>query len=1005
MKQGKDIQITLKGIVRNTPGTIGQDGELEEAVNLRYKDGAFRPVPALTEFADLNGYASIFIHSNTGYKHVLGVSAGNLYYIGDIVTGEYTDLVSPVFICAISGTPVYTQIGNVVNILDTTGLKYAVWYDGSYMLINTSFDGAQTDQHIGLTGRIDFRVTKADHQPVVYRSEGKTSYVEQTVKESITGLWRKAVSIEKEKGFIQGFHLLCTAVELYDGSYILHSNPVLIGQSMDAKTRYSGIPLGGVLHDYKDKQLVAYYNVYGIWSKRANSETGASLEDFPVDENNSFELSSGHVVQSDGDFVRYNEKGSVFKPDGSASDKYPRPTGSTNTWWTVSSDDPSLPEYEEGFDDIPAGTKYRFAIPDASGIAYVTVQRTPARYTTVPIPSIIGYRAGEGSSYDCVVVRRSKIQLRKNQDIDPAYRPLVKSISVFMTPEVRMHKDLDASLTVRLPDIPGTGGTMNFAPPLKTDKEIIEELMSFPVFYKVHELSLDEFNDAPTGSWIDIELKGKIGETMGTLEALPVDMSTHHTVTPQYQAVYNAKLHACDYSVLLSRGWPVSYLKYEAGIGQFATGGDTLGDYAQALVYALVEIKTDTGVSRVVRYNLPANSFDVFNLMPLLSYPDKRAKKITIRREYKGWPPVTERGVCWATHTNPTVGDNKLIIGSGNGVFDDSLTGLTKSTTYYLRAYAIAGGNVYYGEEKSFTTQNGIAVLSTFDPADPLAQVANSGGNITADGGSGISSRGVCWSTSPNPTILDSKTVDGTGTGVFYSEMTGLTPNTTYYVRAYATNGFDTYYGSEYSFTTVDGQERITLGTPSDLTYVSVKIPILVEEGSGALQFPVGGVCWNTTGNPTTADNTLEVFDDFGSFVAEITGLTPGTTYYFRGYATTEIGTSYTSQTEIETPTGLLEVETLDIDPLYVGDTWAHVRGTVNDPTESGVIEFGICYSLSNTTPTVEDSVVVVPGSPDLFTGVITGLIPGMGNYHARAYAINISGVYYGSVKTFYTNP
>ena len=170
--------------------------------------------------------------------------------------------------------------------------------------------------------------------------------------------------------------------------------------------------------------------------------------------------------------------------------------------------------------------------------------------------------------------------------------------------------------------------------------------------------------------------------------------------------------------------------------------------------------------------------------------------------------------------------------------------------------------------------------------------------------------------------------------------MTGLTPSTTYYVRAYATNGFDTYYGSEYSFTTADGQERLTLGSPSDLTYVSVKIPILVE-GSWALQFPVGGVCWNTTGNPTTADNTLEVFDDFGSFVAEITGLTPGTTYYFRGYATTEIGTTYTSQIEVETPAGLLEVETLDIDPLYVGDTWAHVRGTVNDPTESGVIEFG----------------------------------------------------------------
>lgn len=367
---------------------------------------------------------------------------------------------------------------------------------------------------------------------------------------------------------------------------------------------------------------------------------------------------------------------------------------------------------------------------------------------------------------------------------------------------------------------------------------------------------------------------------------------------------------------------------------------------------------------------------------------------------------VLDRGIMWKENTNPTADDNDGMdsFGPGYGIDLGHATGLSPSSTYKYRAYIKLAGNHYiYSEVKSVPTKSGIAVLSTFDPVDPLAQIANSGGNITTDGGSEISSRGVCWSTSPNPTILDSKTVDGTGTGVFYSEMTGLTPNTTYYVRAYATNEFDTYYGSEYSFTTADGQERLTLGSPSDLTYVSVKIPILVEEGSGALQFPIGGVCWNTTGNPTTADNTLEVFNDFGSFVAEITGLTPGTTYYFRGYATTEIGTSYTSQIEIETPTGILEVETLDIDPLYVGDTWAHVRGTVADPTESGVIEFGICYSLSNTTPTVEDSVVVVPGSPDLFTGVITDLMPGMGNYHARAYATNLSGVYYGSVKTFYT--
>lgn len=77
---------------------------------------------------------------------------------------------------------------------------------------------------------------------------------------------------------------------------------------------------------------------------------------------------------------------------------------------------------------------------------------------------------------------------------------------------------------------------------------------------------------------------------------------------------------------------------------------------------------------------------------------------------------------------------------------------------------------------------------------------AISGGDITDDGGDLISARGVCWNTSHNPTINDSKTNDGTGNGSYLSNITGLTTNTTYYVRAYATNSIGTAYGNEMSF-------------------------------------------------------------------------------------------------------------------------------------------------------------------------------------------------------------
>jgi Protein of unknown function (DUF1566) len=79
---------------------------------------------------------------------------------------------------------------------------------------------------------------------------------------------------------------------------------------------------------------------------------------------------------------------------------------------------------------------------------------------------------------------------------------------------------------------------------------------------------------------------------------------------------------------------------------------------------------------------------------------------------------------------------------------------------------------------------------------------ATSGGNVTSDGGAIVTARGVCWSTTSSPTIADSKTTDGSGTGVFISNLTGLAGGTLYYVRAYATNSVGTSYGNQLSFWT-----------------------------------------------------------------------------------------------------------------------------------------------------------------------------------------------------------
>lgn len=113
-----------------------------------------------------------------------------------------------------------------------------------------------------------------------------------------------------------------------------------------------------------------------------------------------------------------------------------------------------------------------------------------------------------------------------------------------------------------------------------------------------------------------------------------------------------------------------------------------------------------------------------------------------------------------------------------------------------------------------------IPSISSSAPTNITSSTAVSGGRISTDGGARVTSRGVCWSVTQNPTISDNKTSDGTGIGNFTSSISGLTPSTKYYVRAYATNSVGTVYGNEISFFTLSGiifNPNLTYGTVTDI--------------------------------------------------------------------------------------------------------------------------------------------------------------------------------------------
>ncbi|MBU1945321.1 MAG: hypothetical protein KKE36_16790, partial [Actinobacteria bacterium] len=146
--------------------------------------------------------------------------------------------------------------------------------------------------------------------------------------------------------------------------------------------------------------------------------------------------------------------------------------------------------------------------------------------------------------------------------------------------------------------------------------------------------------------------------------------------------------------------------------------------------------------------------------------------------------------------------------GTGAGAFTSSITGLSINTGYHVRAYATNSVGTSYGADVEFNTNT--PTVTTTAVSNITSTTADSGGNVTDEGGAGVTARGVCWSTNPNPTTADDHTTDGTGAGAFTSSITGLSINTGYHVRAYATNSVGTSYGADVEFNTLNPVEPTT---------------------------------------------------------------------------------------------------------------------------------------------------------------------------------------------------
>lgn len=262
---------------------------------------------------------------------------------------------------------------------------------------------------------------------------------------------------------------------------------------------------------------------------------------------------------------------------------------------------------------------------------------------------------------------------------------------------------------------------------------------------------------------------------------------------------------------------------------------------------------------------------------------------------------VTDRGICWALSANPTVDNNKIASGTGDGIFSTDITGLQLATTYHVRAYAVNSVGTAYGEDFEFATLAVTPAITTREIGAVSWTTATSGGINISDGGSAITARGVCWSTSSGPVVGGSHSEDGSGTSAFVSNLTDLTANTVYYVRAYATNSMGTTYGNELSFRT----SPVTVPSLTTDAVTGINLNEAVSGGNNIIQnggeILDKGVCWDISENPTTSDNSASAGTGTGRFSADIDGLDPSTIYYVRAYARNSAGIGYGPQMTFST--------------------------------------------------------------------------------------------------------
>lgn len=379
-----------------------------------------------------------------------------------------------------------------------------------------------------------------------------------------------------------------------------------------------------------------------------------------------------------------------------------------------------------------------------------------------------------------------------------------------------------------------------------------------------------------------------------------------------------------------------------------------------------------------------------------------------------GDPAYDEKGFVYCKDKNtPTLSDKYVkVSGTEKGTYEIQISNLELNSVYHARAYAKNDGGVAYSEVSVAFS------LSGTSPEVSIAEVTDINlanltaifhGSVDVVGSPKFTEKGFVYSDVNNVPTIGDKVINVTGTSVgsYYANVTGLSLNKTYYVRAYARNESGIVYSAKSAtFSTIPTKPTVTMRTIGavDFSEMSVTFQATIDNLGTPSYTEKGFVYSATNSNPSLENGNVKKVDGtvLGYFETMVNGLEYNKTYYVKAYATNPGGTSYSNVVSFNTNETLPIITTDEPTNIDVDNLKAVLHATISDKGIPAYTERGFVLSTEYEEPTIYDTKIVVSGNgvgsyeyrlTDFATDKVT---------YIRAYANSPKGTAYGETKVLF---